>query len=70
MELGEELLFDDNGVPLEHLLTCINNVQLKYDGPNKNVKYIVREMKGDSEDEYVLKSVPSSLIPNINLLCR
>lgn len=72
MEFGEELPVDDNGVPLEHFLTCVKNVQLKCGGVNKNIKYITREIKiGDSnEEENVLKNVPSALVANINLFCR
>lgn len=71
MEFGEPLPVDENGVPLEHFLTCVHNIELKYGGPNKNVKYIKREIRvGENEEESVLRSVPPSLLPNINLLCR
>lgn len=71
MEFGEALPVDDNGVPLEHLLTCVSNVQLKYGGPNRNIKYIVRDIKtGESEEDNVLRSVPPSLVASINLFCR
>lgn len=69
-EFGEPLPIDDNGVPLEHLLTCLPNVQLKYSDPNKNIKYIKRETTTDTDEESVLRGVPPSLLPNVNLLCR
>lgn len=71
MVFEEPLPVDENGVPLEHLLTCVSNVQLKYGGPNRNIKYIVRELKmRESEEDNVLRSVPPSLVANINLFCR
>lgn len=49
-EFGEELSIDENGVPLEHLVTCVANVELKYGGPNKNIKYIIRDVKIKNSD--------------------
>lgn len=69
MEFGERLPVDENGVPLEHLLTCLDNVQLQYGGPNRNIKYIKRE-RYKNDEENVLRSVPPFLIANVNLLCR
>lgn len=56
LEFGEPLPVDDNGVPLEHLLTCVTNVHLKYCGPNKNIKYIKREIviNENSEGNFIL----------------
>lgn len=51
IQFGEALPVNESGVPLEHLLTCVANVQLKYGGPSKNVKYIKREIKAGESDE-------------------
>ncbi|XP_025836484.1 meiosis regulator and mRNA stability factor 1 isoform X1 [Agrilus planipennis] len=71
-ELSEPLPTDESGVPLEHLVTCVKNVELKYGGPNKNIKYLQLKTETneiDAEDS-VMKYVSPSLIPNISLLCR
>lgn len=72
LEFCEPLAVDESGVPLEHLLTCVSNVQLKYGGPNKNIKYIKREIRlgGENEEENVLRNIPPSLVANVNLFCR
>lgn len=50
IEFEQSLPVDDNGVPLEHLVTCVKNVELKLGGPNNNIKYIKREIKANSTD--------------------
>lgn len=40
MEFSERLAIDESGVPLEHLISCIPNVQIFYGGPSKNIKYL------------------------------
>ncbi|XP_063916773.1 meiosis regulator and mRNA stability factor 1 isoform X1 [Zophobas morio] len=70
-ECQEPLPVDFNGVPLEHLISCVPNVEIKYSGPNKNIKIIKREFRSvELDEETVLKSVPPSLAPHISLLCR
>ncbi|XP_066139891.1 meiosis regulator and mRNA stability factor 1 isoform X1 [Euwallacea fornicatus] len=68
----EHLPVHNSGVPLEHLITCIPNVEIKLVGPNKSIKVIQHEVKPIEEnaDEQVLKSVALPLAPNVNLLCR
>nr|XP_008196767.1 PREDICTED: meiosis arrest female protein 1 isoform X2 [Tribolium castaneum] len=66
----QPLPVDASGVPLEHLISCVPNVEIKNSGPNKNIKVIKRELKGEVDEETVLKAVPPSLAPNIILLCR
>lgn len=71
-EFHEPLPVYDGGVPLEHLITCVPDIDIKLMGPNKNIKIIkYKESKNDeSEEDTVLKSVPPSLAPNISLLSR
>ncbi|CAG9812530.1 unnamed protein product [Phaedon cochleariae] len=71
-EFHEPLPVDDGGVPLEHLISCIPNMEIKSVGTNKNIKVIKYEenRNGESEEDSVLKSVPPPLAPNISLLCR
>lgn len=71
-ECHEFLPIDSNGVPLEHLISCVSNIEIKYSGPNKSIKIIRFEEneKGEVDEESVLKSAPPSLAPNISLLCR
>ncbi|CAG9863540.1 unnamed protein product [Phyllotreta striolata] len=71
-EFFEPLPAYDDGVPLEHLVTCVPNVVIKLVGPNKNIKIVtVEENKKEKQDEEgPLKSVPPSLVPNIFTLCR
>ena len=45
IQFGKELTVDANGVPLEHLITCVKDVELKLGGTNHNIKYIVKEVK-------------------------
>lgn len=40
VEFSERLAIDESGVPLEHLISCIPNVQIFYGGPSKNIKYL------------------------------
>lgn len=71
-ECREQLPIDHNGVHLEHLLSCVGNVEIKFTGPNKNIKIITKrsEMLTEQDEETVLKTVAPSLAPNISLLCR
>ncbi|XP_056643206.1 meiosis regulator and mRNA stability factor 1 [Diorhabda sublineata] len=71
-EFHEPLPVYDGGVPLEHLVTCIPNIDIKLVGPNKNIKIIrYADNKNDeNEEDAVLKSVSPHLAPNITLLCR
>jgi meiosis arrest female protein 1 len=70
-ECHESLPVDSNGVPLEHLISCVPNVEIKCSGPNKNIKIVKREIRSvEVDEEAVLKTVPPSLAPNISLLCR
>ncbi|XP_050298717.1 meiosis regulator and mRNA stability factor 1 isoform X2 [Anthonomus grandis grandis] len=71
-EFQEPLPVSDSGVPLEHLITCVPNIEIKLLGLNKSIKVIQHNTKPIEEttDEKILKSVAPSLIPNINLLCR
>ncbi|XP_044272582.1 meiosis regulator and mRNA stability factor 1 [Tribolium madens] len=66
----ETLPVDASGVPLEHLISCVANIEIKNSGPNKNIKVIKRELKVEMDEETILKAVPPSLVPNISLLCR
>ncbi|XP_072396076.1 meiosis regulator and mRNA stability factor 1 [Diabrotica undecimpunctata] len=71
-EFHEPLPVYDGGVPLEHLVTCVPNIEIKLVGPNKNIK-IIRYLDSTTEEtdeDSVLKSVPPPLAPNISLLCR
>lgn len=70
-EYLEQLPVNYSGVPLEHLVTCVPNVEIKCSGPNKSIKIIKQEMKAIEMDEgAILKSVPVSLASHISLLCR
>ncbi|KAI4457150.1 limkain b lkap [Holotrichia oblita] len=73
LEFNQTLPIDDNGVPLEHLVTCVKNVELKLGGPNHNIKYIKREIKTNTIDifkEESMKSSSPSIVFNIQLFCR
>ncbi|KRT80036.1 hypothetical protein AMK59_7328, partial [Oryctes borbonicus] len=73
IEFNQSLPIDDNGVPLEHLVTCVKNVKLKLGGHNCNIKYIKREIKANTIDivkEEAIKSSSPSIVSNIQLLCR
>lgn len=51
-EFHEPLPVDDSGVPLEHLISCVPNIELKLVGANKNIKVIkFGEMKNNENDE-------------------
>lgn len=51
-EYHEPLPVDESGVPLEHLISCVPNMEIKYVGPNKNIKVIkYDEMKNVESDE-------------------
>lgn len=39
-EFQEPLPVDDLGVPLEHLISCVSNIEIRCVGPNKNIKVI------------------------------
>ncbi|KAJ8946869.1 hypothetical protein NQ318_006779 [Aromia moschata] len=71
-EYHEPLPVDDLGVPLEHFISCVPNMDIKYIGVNKNIKIIIyNEMKSmENDEDAVLKTVPPSLAANITLLCR
>ncbi|XP_017774585.1 PREDICTED: meiosis arrest female protein 1 isoform X2 [Nicrophorus vespilloides] len=71
-EFGETLPTDNKGVPLEHLVTCVSNVKLKYGGSNRNTKYIVRDIfvKSNEKDESFMTSLSPSITSNISLLSR
>lgn len=73
-EFNEPLPLDESGVSLEHLVTCVKNVQLKLGGPSNNIKYINREIGGKVNDpereDSVLTNVSPSITSNIQLLCR
>ncbi|XP_018577487.1 meiosis regulator and mRNA stability factor 1 [Anoplophora glabripennis] len=71
-EYHEPLPVVESGVPLEHLIACVPNMEVNYVGPNKNIKVVkYNEMKNvESDEDAVLKTVPPSLAPNISLLCR
>ncbi|KAL1498176.1 hypothetical protein ABEB36_009016 [Hypothenemus hampei] len=68
----EPLPVYDYGVPLEHLISCVLNVEIKSVGPNKNIKMVKHEVKSmdTSGDDQVLKAVPPVLAPNVAMLCR
>ncbi|KAJ8976619.1 hypothetical protein NQ317_017449 [Molorchus minor] len=72
LEYHEPLPVDDSGVPLEHLISCVPNMDIKYVGTNKNIKVIKYDENRniESDEDAVLKAVPPSLAPNISLLCR
>lgn len=72
MEFGESLPIDENGVPLEHLVSCISNIELSCGEQNKNIKFLkLKNTKDKSKEaEDPLKLVSSSLMTNINMLCR
>ncbi|KAG5876129.1 hypothetical protein JTB14_007536 [Gonioctena quinquepunctata] len=71
-EFHEPLPVDDTGVPLEHLISSVPHMEIKTVGPNKNIKVIKYEenQNNQNDEDLVLKSMPPSLAPNINLLCR
>lgn len=51
-EFKEPLPIDDSGVPLEHLITCIPNIEIKSAWPNTNIKIIkFSEAKSNTENE-------------------
>lgn len=68
-ECHESLPIAENGVPLEHLVTCVPNVEIKLVGPNKNVKVIQQKISQLDINEDQSRIAPS-LVPNVNLLCR
>ncbi|XP_030758760.1 meiosis regulator and mRNA stability factor 1 isoform X2 [Sitophilus oryzae] len=68
-EYHESLPVSESGVPLEHLVTCVPNVEIKLVGSNKNVK-IIQEKLCQSENADDQCRVAPSLVPNVNLLCR
>ncbi|XP_022900382.2 meiosis regulator and mRNA stability factor 1 isoform X1 [Onthophagus taurus] len=51
---GEEIPTDENGVPLEHLVTCVEGVSLNFGGPRRNVKYLKRS--NQNIDSHVVKN--------------
>lgn len=51
-EFQESLPVDDLGVPLEHLISCVPNLEIKFVGPNKNIKVIIfSETQNSGENE-------------------
>lgn len=68
-EFGEPLLTNGvDGVPLEHLVTCVSNVTIKYENAKNKAKYIVWEMALKPDDSENLSSSP--LASSIYLLRR
>lgn len=45
-----ELSFDDNGVPLEHLVTCVSGVEL-VTNPSTGIKYLTSSSKNVYDDK-------------------
>ncbi|KAK5640693.1 hypothetical protein RI129_009240 [Pyrocoelia pectoralis] len=71
VEIGQSLPESESGVPLEHLVTCINNVQLISDKQNRNIKYLKwKSSEGSKKEEALNKTVTSSLMPNVSMFCR
>ncbi|XP_076269311.1 meiosis regulator and mRNA stability factor 1-like protein isoform X11 [Rhynchophorus ferrugineus] len=68
-ECHESLPISENGVPLEHLVTCVPNVEIKLVGPNKNVK-VIQQKLGQLDIIEDQSRIAPSLVPNVNLLCR
>lgn len=72
-QFGCSLPINSNGVPLEHLVTCISNVELKCTGPTRNIKYLTRlngEKQFDNDEELLVKGLPCTIATNLQLLCR
>lgn len=61
-EFHEPLPVYDGGVPLEHLITCVPDIDIKLMGPNKNIKIIkYKESKNDESEEGIFYFV--SILP-------
>lgn len=75
-QFGTPLTLNDNGIPLEHLVTCVSNVELRCTGPNRSIKYIKRETTTTSTSgkqncldyESLSKVMPSTIASDIRLL--
>ncbi|KAK5640804.1 hypothetical protein RI129_009351 [Pyrocoelia pectoralis] len=65
---------DNGGIPLEHLLTCVSNIEIITSNNNKNVKYVrmvnVKDGKMKEPEDPLTKTVPAPFIENVSLLCR
>ncbi|CAH1135931.1 unnamed protein product [Ceutorhynchus assimilis] len=70
-EYHEPLPESPNGVPLEHLVTCVPHVSIQLVGPNKTIKVIQHNTdKSQDNEDQVWKSIAPSLAPNMVCLCR
>lgn len=69
IEIGQVLPENEYGVPLEHLITCIDNVQLVCDKQNRNIKYLQWKSEGNKEEVHN-NNAPSVLMPNVTIFCR
>ncbi|XP_065214486.1 meiosis regulator and mRNA stability factor 1-like isoform X2 [Planococcus citri] len=76
MEFGK-LLFDDNGVPLEHLVTCVSGLELVVNN-STGIKYITASTKVNNDDRKSEGShsiqdgscISPSLVNNLALFSR
>lgn len=71
-EFNEQLPMNPLGVPLEHLVTCVPNVELKYGGPMKNIKYVTLVQNSTTEEnsEKTESCLRSPCTTNIQRFCR
>lgn len=46
-EYKEPLPVNDAGVPLEHLITCVPNIEITCVGPSKSIKVITYNFKAN-----------------------
>jgi hypothetical protein len=47
----EPLVVDEQSVPLEHLITCISNVELVHSGGNKHLRLCPTKPPMDSKND-------------------
>jgi len=57
-----KLTYDDNGAPLEHLVTCVSGIEL-VTNPGTNIKYLTTSNKNIFDDK---KSEGSQSLPDSN----
>ncbi|XP_060522951.1 meiosis regulator and mRNA stability factor 1 isoform X2 [Cylas formicarius] len=69
-EFRVALPVDDDGVPLEHLVTCVPRAELLLVGPNRNIKIVTARPESGDEGVARAATVAAPLAPNVNLLCR
>jgi len=67
----DPLVVDEQSVPLEHLVTCINNVELVHSGSNKHLRMCAAKPPLDNKnDDAIVMCVSPSLANHVSLFAR